>query len=66
MVPDSTAHCLMSVLGDRYTHVVHPHAGHISYILSPGAWGAKHKRRLDPNPVDLLLTDEPPAATTKD
>ena len=65
VVPDSTGHCLMSHFGDRYTHIVHPHAGHISYILSPGAWGPSHKRRLAPNPVDLLLADEP-AVKTKD
>ena len=55
VVPDSTAHVLMPLLGDRYTHVVHPEAGHISYVLSPRLWGSEHPLALSPNPIDLLL-----------
>lgn len=59
VVPDATAHCLMNVFGDRYTHIVHPNAGHISYVLSPKAWRAgANKRPLTPNPIDLLLAGE--------
>jgi hypothetical protein len=54
LVPDETAEPLKRLLGDRYTHVVHPGAGHISYILSPKVWHPGPKA-LDPNPVDLLL-----------
>jgi hypothetical protein len=55
VVPDRTAHVLMTLFGDRYTHVVHPDAGHISYVLSPRLWKADHKKALKPNPIDLLL-----------
>ena len=59
VVPDATAHCLLDILGDRYTHVVHPRAGHISYVLSPGGWYRDGKRPLHPNPIDLLLEHAP-------
>ena len=55
MVPDRTAHCLTQVFGDRYKHVVHLHAGHISYVLSPKSWDANNARALKPNPIDVLL-----------
>jgi len=55
MIPDRTAYSVMPVFGDRYRHVVHPHAGHISYILSPKSWKPGKPFSLDPNPVDLLL-----------
>jgi hypothetical protein len=54
LVPDRTAAPLKALLGDRYTHVVHKNAGHISYILSPRLW-RPGPEALDPNPVDLLL-----------
>ncbi len=55
MIPDRTAYGVMALMGNRYTHVVHPHAGHISYVLSPKSWVARHPKGLDPNPVDLIL-----------
>jgi pimeloyl-ACP methyl ester carboxylesterase len=55
VVPERTAHVLVRNLGDRYTHVVHPDAGHISYVLSPEMWEPGSDRSLDPNPVDLVL-----------
>lgn len=55
MVPDRTAHCLTQLFGERYKHVVHLHAGHISYVLSPKSWDANNPRALKPNPIDVLL-----------
>ncbi len=55
VVPDKTAHALVTLFGPRYTHVVHPEAGHISYVLSPDMWAPKGKRVFAPNPIDLLL-----------
>jgi hypothetical protein len=54
LVPDATAEPMKRLLGDRYTHVVHENAGHISYILSPKVWRPGPKA-LDPNPVDVIL-----------
>ncbi|MBI5534925.1 MAG: hypothetical protein HY898_19515 [Deltaproteobacteria bacterium] len=55
MVPDRTAQCLEALFAERYKHVVHLHAGHISYILSPKAWDAAYPKALKPNPIDVLL-----------
>ena len=55
IVPPQTAHILPHIFGDRYTHVVHPKLGHISYILSPAKWKKGHARSLDPNPVDIMM-----------
>lgn len=55
MIPDRTAYGVMPLFGDRYRHVVHPQAGHISYILSPKSWRPGRPFSLDPNPVDLML-----------
>ncbi|ACY17935.1 hypothetical protein [Haliangium ochraceum] len=55
VVPDDTAHILASLLGDRYTHVLHPRAGHISYVLSAAAWNRDSPRGMQPNPIDLML-----------
>ena len=57
VVPDASGHVLHRVFGDRYRHVVHPDAGHVSYVLSPEMWDAAASRRFDPNPIDLLLED---------
>ncbi len=54
VVPEATGHAVKELLGERYTHVVHPNAGHISYILSPKSWDPSYKKPLDPNPVDLI------------
>jgi len=56
MVPDRTAFVLMSLFGERYRHVVHPLAGHISYVLSPRMWNPADARGLKPNPIDVLLS----------
>jgi hypothetical protein len=55
VVPDATAQILMTLLGSRYTHVVHPQAGHISYVLSPRLWESGSPKALSPNPIDLIL-----------
>ena len=56
VIPGETAQVLEANLGQqRYTRVVHPAAGHISYILSPGCWKADHPYALDPNPIDLVF-----------
>jgi hypothetical protein len=54
MIPDRTAYGIMPLLGNRYRHVVHPHAGHISYILSPKSWRSG-PMALEPNPVDVMM-----------
>lgn len=58
VVPDATAHVLSALLGDRYTHVVHAQAGHISYVLSPKLWDTSSPRAMVPNPIDLVLAAE--------
>lgn len=58
VVPDATAHILATLLGDRYTHVVHGQAGHISYVLSPKLWDTSSPRAMIPNPIDLVLAAE--------
>jgi hypothetical protein len=55
LVPQSTAEPLQKILGSRYTHVVHPAAGHVSYLFTPSAWESHDVRALLPNPVDVLL-----------
>lgn len=55
VIPGETAQVLEANLEGRYTRVVHPHAGHISYILSPGCWKPGHPYALDPNPMDLVF-----------
>lgn len=55
VVSDATAQILITLLGSRYTHVIHPQAGHISYVLSPKLWETGSPRALSPNPIDLLL-----------
>jgi len=56
VVPDRTGYVLQGVFGDRYRHVVHPQAGHVSYIFSPKQWEPTHPARFDPDPVDLFLS----------
>jgi len=55
VVPSSTGDVLARNLPDRYTQVVHPNAGHISYVLSRSIWNPEHKYALDPNPIDLIM-----------
>lgn len=55
MILDRTGYPLMGLLGDRYHHVVHPNAGHISYVFSAELWDTASGSGLRPNPVDLLL-----------
>ena len=54
VIPDDTAHVLKDLFGDRYTHVVHPDAGHVSYVFSDEIWRRDHPKALDPNPMDLI------------
>ncbi|MGC4115724.1 MAG: hypothetical protein QM765_14200 [Myxococcales bacterium] len=55
LVPETTAEPLKRLFGERYTHVVHPSAGHVSYVLSPNVWEKANPKALKPNPVDLIL-----------
>jgi len=55
LVPDETGKVMEKILKDRYRHVVHPQAGHISYILSPELWEKSHKKAFQPNIIDLIL-----------
>ena len=55
VVPDQTAHVMQMLGGDRYQHVVHPQAGHISYVLSPRMWSPTSPYGFKPNPIDLIL-----------
>lgn len=55
MIPDRTAYALIDLLKDRYRHVVHPNAGHISYVFSASQWDPGHKRAFRPNPIDVIL-----------
>jgi pimeloyl-ACP methyl ester carboxylesterase len=55
MIPDRTAYPLIGLLRDRYRHVVHPNAGHISYVFSKKQWDPGHPKAFKPNPVDVIL-----------
>lgn len=55
LVPEITAQVLKDLFKDRYSHVVHGTAGHVSYVLSPEVWDKSYKKPLDPNPIDVLL-----------
>jgi hypothetical protein len=64
VVPEATGHVFKEILGDRYIHVVHANAGHISYILSPRMWDPDYKKPLEPNPVDLICKASAEAQAT--
>lgn len=49
-----TGDVLARNMGSRYTHVVHPKVGHISYILSAEIWDPKHRYAVDPNPIEVI------------
>lgn len=55
IVPDRTAYVLKGVFGPRYAHVVHPNAGHVSYVFSPRQWDRSFPGRFDPDPIDLMM-----------
>ena len=55
VIPDKTGHVMMQIFGERYTHVVHPGMGHISYVLTPRAWQRSGAGALRPHPIDLML-----------
>lgn len=55
VILDRTAYPLMGILGKRYHHVVHPQAGHISYIFTPELWDPSSPSAFADHPVDLLL-----------
>ena len=55
VIPGETGQVLEANIKNRYTRVIHPAAGHISYILSPGCWKPEHRYALDPNPIDLVF-----------
>ncbi len=65
LVPESTAEVMKRILGDRYTHVLHPDAGHVSYIFSPKLWDPANPKGLKPNPVDVLLEAYGPTGEAK-
>jgi hypothetical protein len=54
------------IFGDRYRHVVHPLAGHISYVMSPGQWLTSHPMAFKPNPIDLILGAATPSVSHAD
>lgn len=53
VVPNSTAQVLVEAMGDRYTHMVHDKAGHITYIICPQLWNAGLP--VSPNPLEVAL-----------
>ena len=55
VIIDRTAYPLMRLLGSRYKHVVHPNAGHISYIFSAEHWDPNNPKGFRPNPIDEIL-----------
>lgn len=54
VIREDTAHPLHAQLGERYTHVVHRDAGHVSYVFSSEIWDPSHPKALDPHPVRLI------------
>ena len=56
VVPDRTAYVLKTLLGDRYRHVVHPNAAHVSYIFMPAQWDRSSPWRFDPSPLDVIAS----------
>lgn len=55
LIPEQTGAVLARGLGERYTHVVHPKAGHVSYIVVPAMWNPKLPFAFRPNPIDVAL-----------
>jgi hypothetical protein len=55
VILDRTGYPFVGLLGKRYHHVVHPYAGHISYIFSPELWDPEGRKAFDPHPIDLLV-----------
>lgn len=55
LVPEATGKFMVNVFGKRYHHVVHPDAGHVSYVLTPKVWDKNNKKALNPNPIDIML-----------
>ena len=55
LVPHQTAEILKKIFKDRYFHIVHENAGHISYVLSPEVWDKNNKKALIPNPIDEIV-----------
>jgi hypothetical protein len=55
LVPNATGGVLKNIFGSRYEHVVHPRAGHISYVLSPELWQKNNQKGFAPNPIDVVL-----------
>jgi hypothetical protein len=57
LVPSTTANILKNILQERYIHVIHSNAGHISYVLTPESWIKNNKKSLSPNPIDLIKNE---------
>jgi|GEM_PF-438274 len=55
LVPHQTAEILNKIFKDRYIHIVHENAGHISYVLSPEVWDKNNKKALVPNPIEEIV-----------
>jgi hypothetical protein len=54
-VQEESGHVLRTLFGPRYTHVIHQHAAHVSYICNAGIWSAGHPKTLTPNPIDVMV-----------
>jgi hypothetical protein len=54
VVPQTTADVLQRAFGERYRHICHQDAGHISYVLSPERWKKGTPKAFDPNPIDVI------------
>lgn len=55
LIPQETGAILQRIFGDRYRHVVHEGAGHVSYIVVPALWDSRLPHAFRPNPIDAAL-----------
>jgi len=57
LVQEESGAVLKSHLGPRYRAIVHPAAGHVSYICFPSQWSSASPKAFAPNPIDVLLAE---------
>jgi hypothetical protein len=55
LIPEQTARILERTVGERYTHVVHPKVGHVTYIVVAAMWNKALPFAFKPNPIDVVL-----------